>query len=343
MIGAAHAGWRGALTGVIEATVAAMEKLGADRARIAAALGPMIRQPNYEVGQELVDRFIAADADNARFFAASRDAGHAMFDLAGYIAARVQRAGIADVEDLGLCTYAEPDQFYTYRRTTHRAEPDYGRHINAIALAGLDRCPRRTVTALPTSAGLRRRLRLRSAPPGGTAKTKNKAAQGCHGVGLGPSRLARRGLSCVASGMVLAAAGASRSPAAPSTASRACRPRSRAAPPSRSNRSTARRPALFQQAGAEAQRRGADAPARRGVARSPSTYRVRGYVAAKVVKRQDHVRLGLGRLRRRQAPRVAHQPAKSPPRAASATPGRPPTMRCCAAWPAPAWSSSRPS
>ena len=136
VIGAAHAGWRGALGGVIEATVAAMEKLGASRARIAAALGPTIRQPNYEVGPEFVARFVAADADNARFFAASPNAGHAMFDLPGYIATRIKRAGVTNFEDLGLCTYAEPDRFYSFRRATHRNEPDYGRHINAIALAG---------------------------------------------------------------------------------------------------------------------------------------------------------------------------------------------------------------
>jgi len=135
VIGAAHAGWRGALTGVIEAVVAAMETLGADRSRIVAALGPTIRQPNYEVGPEFVARFLAADADNTRFFAASERAGHAMFDLAGYIADRVQRAGIVNFEDLGLCTYAEPERFFSYRRTTKQGEPDYGRHINAIALA----------------------------------------------------------------------------------------------------------------------------------------------------------------------------------------------------------------
>jgi YfiH family protein len=135
VIGAAHAGWRGALTGVIEAAIAAMEKLGAERSRIAAALGPTIRQPNYEVGPEFVERFLAADADNARFFAPSDRAGHAMFDLTGYICDRVQRAGIVNFEDLGLCTYAEPERFFSYRRTTKLGEPDYGRHINAIALA----------------------------------------------------------------------------------------------------------------------------------------------------------------------------------------------------------------
>ena len=136
VIGAAHAGWRGALTGVIEATVAAMEKLGAKRARIAAALGPTIRQPNYEVGPEFVARFVAADPVNARFFAASERPGHAMFDLTGYIAERIHRAGIDDFEDLGLDTFAEPERFYSYRRMTKVGEPDYGRHINAIALSG---------------------------------------------------------------------------------------------------------------------------------------------------------------------------------------------------------------
>ena len=135
VIGAAHAGWRGALTGVIEATVAAMEKLGADRGRISAALGPSIRQTNYEVGTEFVDRFVAASGDNQRFFMSAERPDHALFDLPGYIADRVELAGIAAYEDLGLCTYAEPDRFYSYRRSTHRGEPDYGRHISAIALA----------------------------------------------------------------------------------------------------------------------------------------------------------------------------------------------------------------
>jgi YfiH family protein len=135
VVGAAHAGWRGALTGVIEATVAAMEELGAKRARITAALGPTIRQSNYEVGPEFVERFLAADPTNARFFAPSTREGHAMFDLTGYIAERVQRAGIDDFADLGLCTYAEPERFFSYRRMTRLGESDYGRHINAIALA----------------------------------------------------------------------------------------------------------------------------------------------------------------------------------------------------------------
>jgi YfiH family protein len=135
VIGAAHAGWRGALAGVLEATVAAMEQLGAARSHIVAAAGPMIRQPNYEVGAELVERFLADDPDNARFFAPGKP-GHAMFDLPGYVAARLRRLGLAAIDDLALCTYADPGRFYSYRRTTHRGEPDYGRHVNAIALTG---------------------------------------------------------------------------------------------------------------------------------------------------------------------------------------------------------------
>jgi purine-nucleoside/S-methyl-5'-thioadenosine phosphorylase / adenosine deaminase len=136
VVGAAHAGWRGALAGVLEATVAAMEKLGAKRGRIAAALGPAIRQPNYEVGPEFVTRFLAADAGNERFFTPSQREGHALFDLAGYIAARAARARLADFEDLKLCTFAEPQRFFSYRRMTKAGETDYGRHVNAIALTG---------------------------------------------------------------------------------------------------------------------------------------------------------------------------------------------------------------
>ncbi len=136
VIGAAHAGWRGALTGIVEATIDAMERLGAARSEIRAVLGPIIRQHNYEVGADLVGRFGAEDAASNRFFvpAAARN-GHALFDLAGYVAARLARAGVRHVEDLGLCTYADPAQFFSFRRTTHRAEADYGRHVNAIALA----------------------------------------------------------------------------------------------------------------------------------------------------------------------------------------------------------------
>lgn len=134
VVGAAHAGWKGAIGGVLEATIAAMEKLGADRARIHAAVGPLIRQPSYEVSQAFVDQFRAADEAYARFFAPGR-AGHAQFDLPGFIAARLSAAGIVQIDDLGLDTYADEARFYSYRRTTHRKEPDYGRHIAGIALA----------------------------------------------------------------------------------------------------------------------------------------------------------------------------------------------------------------
>jgi YfiH family protein len=136
VIGAVHAGWRGALAGVVEAAVAAMEKLGAERGRIRAALGPMIRQSNYEVGPDLVARFAAADPASEGFFHPAPRAGHALFDLAAYIGLRLKRAGVTHVEDLGLCTYADPARFFSFRRASHRAEADYGRHVNAIALTG---------------------------------------------------------------------------------------------------------------------------------------------------------------------------------------------------------------
>jgi purine-nucleoside/S-methyl-5'-thioadenosine phosphorylase / adenosine deaminase len=136
VVGAAHAGWRGALSGVAEATLTAMERLGAARERIRAALGPMIRQDNYEVGPDLMARFAAEDKAAARFFRPAARDGHAHFDLGGYIGARLEQAGVRQIEDLRLCTYADPARFFSFRRTTHRAEADYGRHINAIALAG---------------------------------------------------------------------------------------------------------------------------------------------------------------------------------------------------------------
>jgi YfiH family protein len=134
VIGAAHAGWRGALTGVLEAAVAAMEGLGAARSRIRAAIGPMIRQSNYEVGPDLIDRFGAEDPASHRFFAPAGRDGHALFDLAGYIGMRLKLAGVGELEDVALCTYGDAKQFFSYRRTTHRAEADYGRHVSAIAL-----------------------------------------------------------------------------------------------------------------------------------------------------------------------------------------------------------------
>jgi polyphenol oxidase len=134
VIGAAHAGWKGALAGVIESTVAAMQKLGARRTDITAALGPMISQANYEVGAEFVARFIEADENNACFFQPSPLRDQALFDLPGYIAARCRAAGIGEFEDIRRCTYADENLFYSYRRTTHRQESDYGRHLAAIAL-----------------------------------------------------------------------------------------------------------------------------------------------------------------------------------------------------------------
>jgi hypothetical protein len=133
VIGAAHAGWKGALTGVLESTVDAMEKLGADRNGMVAAIGPLIRQPSYEVGSEFVERFINADAENALFFLPGGRNGHAMFDLAGFIRMRLENAGILMIDDLGVDTYSD-ERFFSYRRSVHRKEPDYGRHVHAIAL-----------------------------------------------------------------------------------------------------------------------------------------------------------------------------------------------------------------
>lgn len=133
VIGAAHAGWKGALGGVLENTIERMEGLGAERGRIVAAIGPLIRQPSYEVGAEFVARFTDAAADNARFFAPSTRAGHSMFDLAGYIRRRLERAGLALIDDVDVCTYAD-ERFFSYRRSVHRSEPDYGRNIHAIVL-----------------------------------------------------------------------------------------------------------------------------------------------------------------------------------------------------------------
>jgi YfiH family protein len=133
VIGAAHAGWKGALTGILESTIAAMEKLGAERSGIVAAIGPLIRQDSYEVGPEFVTRFLDADAEHGMFFIPSTRERHAMFDLAGFIRMRLEAAGILMIDDLGVDTYAD-ERFYSYRRSVHRNEPDYGRHVHAIAL-----------------------------------------------------------------------------------------------------------------------------------------------------------------------------------------------------------------
>jgi polyphenol oxidase len=135
VIAAAHAGWKGALTGVVESTIQAMEKLGAERGGMVAAIGPLIRQQSYEVGGEFVERFLDADADNAVYFMPSRRDGHAMFDLAGFIRMRLENAGVLMIDDLGVDTYSD-ERFFSYRRSVHRSEPDYGRHVHAIALEG---------------------------------------------------------------------------------------------------------------------------------------------------------------------------------------------------------------
>jgi YfiH family protein len=132
VIGAAHAGWKGAAGGVLEAVVAAMEKLGAAKARIQAAIGPCISRDNYEVGQDFRDRFSAA-GDGA-FFVPARRPGHYRFDLQGYAARRLRAAGIGAVETVGACTYPEQNGFFSFRRATHAGEPDYGRQISAILL-----------------------------------------------------------------------------------------------------------------------------------------------------------------------------------------------------------------
>jgi YfiH family protein len=134
VIGAAHAGWKGALGGVLEATIAAMEGLGADKANIAAAIGPCISQGNYEVGWEMRDSFLKLGLRNRRFFIPSGKEGHYRFDLEGYAAQRLSDAGISNIEKLGLCTYPPENGFFSFRRTTHRGEPDYGREISAIVL-----------------------------------------------------------------------------------------------------------------------------------------------------------------------------------------------------------------
>lgn len=133
VIGAAHAGWKGALSGILESTIEAMEKLGADRGGIVAAIGPLIRQHSYEVGAEFVERFLDADAEYARFFLPGSRDGHAMFDLAGLIRLRLENAGILMIDDLGIDTYSDA-RCFSYRRSVHKKEPDYGRHVHAIAL-----------------------------------------------------------------------------------------------------------------------------------------------------------------------------------------------------------------
>jgi YfiH family protein len=134
VIGAAHAGWRGSLAGIVGATVAAMERLGARRGRIAAAIGPSIRQPSYEVDDGFRERFLAADRANARFFAPGRRPGHAQFDLAGYCEAALAAAGVEARSIVMADTLAEPERFFSHRRATLAGEGPIGHQLSAIAL-----------------------------------------------------------------------------------------------------------------------------------------------------------------------------------------------------------------
>ena len=134
VIGACHAGWKGAVSGITDATVLAMERLGALRENIVAVLGPTISQSAYEVGPEFPKVFLEQDPAHQKYFIPSLKFGHYMFDLPTYLSDRMKAFGLGQVHDLALCTYADEDRFYSYRRATHRGEKDYGRLISAMAL-----------------------------------------------------------------------------------------------------------------------------------------------------------------------------------------------------------------
>ncbi|MEO1720812.1 MAG: peptidoglycan editing factor PgeF [Pseudomonadota bacterium] len=137
VIGAAHAGWRGAFSGVLEGVLDAMVELGADRGRVTAVIGPTISQRAYEVGPEFLDRFLDEDQENARFFAAGRphpEGDRAQFDLPSYALARLRDAGVGVASWTGHCTHSDPARFFSYRRSRQAGEPDYGRLVAAIAL-----------------------------------------------------------------------------------------------------------------------------------------------------------------------------------------------------------------
>ncbi len=138
VVAAAHAGWKGALGGVTDRTIEAMERLGASGGRVTAAVGPCIARPNYEVDWSFLERFVRDNGENERFFAEG-PSGKPHFDLESYLLARLAAAGLARVEALGQDTYAQPDRFYSYRRATHRGEPSYGRQISLIGLRALTR------------------------------------------------------------------------------------------------------------------------------------------------------------------------------------------------------------
>ena len=134
VIGACHSGWKGALGGVIDSTVSLMVDLGARHDRIAAAVGPCIGQKSYEVGAEFRSSFMESGIGNSRFFIEGKNEGKFHFDLGGYVRYRLEEAGVQSIDVLGLDTYTDPDRFFSYRRTTHKNEPDYGRQLSAIVL-----------------------------------------------------------------------------------------------------------------------------------------------------------------------------------------------------------------
>lgn len=136
VIGAAHAGWKGALTGVLDSVLLTMEQLGAQRERISAAIGPCISRRSYEVDEAFLRRFAESCEEAEHFFSSGTREGHYQFDLEGFITLRLARAGVRDIEALGEDTYAQPERFFSYRRATHAGEPDYGRQISLIALPG---------------------------------------------------------------------------------------------------------------------------------------------------------------------------------------------------------------
>jgi polyphenol oxidase len=135
VVAAAHAGWKGALHGVADSTIAAMESLGAKRAQIHAVIGPCISQPSYEVGVEFAETFLASDASYARHFTTPASGARPHFDLPGFMVGRLAAAGIASATSLNLCTYQHADRYFSFRRTTHRREEDYGRQVAVIAVA----------------------------------------------------------------------------------------------------------------------------------------------------------------------------------------------------------------
>ena len=135
IVGAAHAGWKGAIGGVLEATISAMESLGARRQSIVAAIGPTISQPSYEVGPEFQEAFVKDDGQNNRFFMRGAAPAKFLFDLPGFVHSKLQKSSLTRIETCAPCTYRNESLFFSYRRSTHRSEPDYGRQISAIVVA----------------------------------------------------------------------------------------------------------------------------------------------------------------------------------------------------------------